>query len=267
MEERVGPRSSPENPWKVMAILAAILLAIGAGAYFFWPSNPPPPPPSAGAPPPPPPPAAPHYAVAASAEPLPRLAESDPAVLDALKKLLGPAAIAKLVMPESLIRNIVATADNLPRDHLAMRMSPVRAALGTFKTTGQDETLVIAATNEARYTPYVEALEATDPAAVVGAYVRLYPLFQQAYVELGFPNGYFNDRLVQVIDHLLDAPDLKTPVKLVSPRVLYLYADPDLEARSAGQKILMRMGAANEARVKAKLRAYRKELEAQTPPK
>lgn len=27
-------------------------------------------------------------------------------------------------------------------------------------------------------------------------YVRLYPLFQKAYVELGYPNGYFNDRLI-----------------------------------------------------------------------
>jgi Protein of unknown function (DUF3014) len=267
MEERVGPRSNPERPLKVVAILVAVLLAIGWGAYFLLRSTPPPPPPSASAPPPPPPPAATHYAVAASAEPLPKLAESDATVLDTLKKLLDPAAVAKLVVPESLIRNFVATVDNLTRDHLAMRVSPVHAASGILKTTGQDDTLAIAAANDARYAPYVDAFDATDPAAVVAAYVRMYPLFQQAYVELGFPNGYFNDRLVQVIDHLLEAPDLKAPVKLVSPRVLFLYADPDLEARSSGQKILMRMGAANEARVKAKLRAYRKELEAQTPPK
>ncbi|HEY2629705.1 MAG TPA: DUF3014 domain-containing protein, partial [Usitatibacter sp.] len=148
---------------------------------------------------------------------------------------------------------------------LAMRVSPVRAVTGTFKTTVQDD--AIAPANDARYAPYVDALDATDPATVVATYLRMYPLFQQAYVDLGFPDGYFNDRLIQVIDHLLDAPDLKAPVKLVSPRVLYLYADPDLESRSSGQKILMRMGAANEARVKAKLRAYRKELVAQAPPK
>jgi len=42
--------------------------------------------------------------------------------------------------------------------------------------------------------------------------------------------------------------------------VLYAYADPDLEARSAGQKIMMRMGADNEAKVKAKLRELRRAL-------
>jgi hypothetical protein len=39
--------------------------------------------------------------------------------------------------------------------------------------------------------------------------------------------------------------------------VLYTYADPELEARSAGQKILMRMGAENATAIKDKLRAIR----------
>lgn len=37
-------------------------------------------------------------------------------------------------------------------------------------------------------------------------YVQLYPLFQQANVELGYPKSHFNDRVVTVIDHLLAAP-------------------------------------------------------------
>ncbi|HEY6772776.1 MAG TPA: DUF3014 domain-containing protein, partial [Oxalicibacterium sp.] len=39
--------------------------------------------------------------------------------------------------------------------------------------------------------------------------------------------------------------------------VLYQYADPDLESRSAGQKIMMRIGVTNERIVKKKLRALR----------
>jgi hypothetical protein len=42
--------------------------------------------------------------------------------------------------------------------------------------------------------------------------------------------------------------------------VLYQYADPELESRSAGQKIMMRMGGENEAKVKAKLKEIRSEL-------
>jgi hypothetical protein len=50
------------------------------------------------------------------------------------------------------------------------------------------------------------------------------------------------------------------PVELFRPGVMYEYADPDLEVRSAGQKILIRMGSENAARLKAKLREIRRQL-------
>ena len=102
--------------------------------------------------------------------------------------------------------------------------------------------------------------EAVKTKQLVAVYVRFYPLFQQAFKDLGYPSGYFNDRLIEVIDDLLAAPDLQGPVKLVRPKVMYQFADPDLEARSAGQKILIRMGSENAARIKAKLKEIRREL-------
>ena len=48
-----------------------------------------------------------------------------------------------------------------------------------------------------------------------------------------------------------------------SPKVLYEFADADLQERSAGQKIMLRMGSGNAARVKDKLRAIRRELTGQ----
>ena len=66
-------------------------------------------------------------------------------------------------------------------------------------------------------------------------YRHFYPLFQQAYVDLGYPDGYFNDRLVEVIDHLLATPDVAGPIKLTQPSVFYQYADPSIEERSAGR--------------------------------
>jgi hypothetical protein len=89
-------------------------------------------------------------------------------------------------------------------------------------------------------------------------YKQYYPLFQQAYVDLGYPDGYFNDRLVEVIDHLLATPDIAGPVQLKRPSVNYEFADTELENRSAGQKALIRMGSDNAAVVKAKLRELRK---------
>ncbi|HKC44456.1 MAG TPA: DUF3014 domain-containing protein, partial [Burkholderiales bacterium] len=73
-------------------------------------------------------------------------------------------------------------------------------------------------------------------------------------------NHYFNDRLVEVIDHLLATPTVTGPIKLARPWVLYEYADPALESRSAGQKALIRMGPENAARLKAKLREIRQRV-------
>jgi hypothetical protein len=99
----------------------------------------------------------------------------------------------------------------------------------------------------------------------VALYVRFYPLFQQAYKELGYPDRHFNDRAVEVIDHLLAAPEVAGPVALGKPWVMWEYADPALEARSAGQKALIRMGPDNARRLKAKLREIRRQVTRSAP--
>jgi hypothetical protein len=93
--------------------------------------------------------------------------------------------------------------------------------------------------------------------AVSGVYRHYYPLFQQAYQDLGYPHGYFNDRLVAVIDHLLATPHPTGPLALVRPKVFWEFADPELEVRSAGQKLLLRLGSENAAVVTRKLRELR----------
>jgi hypothetical protein len=249
---------------RFVVIAALVALVVAAAVYLLWPSPPPPPAPGPAASAPAP--AAPHYPVPTQvSEPLPALKESDASILEALRRLLGPDELARIIVPEGVIRNIVATIDNLPRDQISQRVSPLHPVGGAFKTKGRDETLTLAPENATRYNVYVSTFEKIDTPAAVALYFRLYPLFQQAYVELGYPNGYFNDRLMEVIDHLLDAPEPKAPPRLATPHVLYEFADPDLESRSAGQKILMRIGAANEALVKSKLREIRKELVAQAP--
>jgi hypothetical protein len=82
---------------------------------------------------------------------------------------------------------------------------------------------------------------------------------------LGYPDGYFNDRLVEVIDHLLATPDVTAPIQLKRPSVNFEYVDPELENLSSGQKLLVRMGSANAAIVKGKLRELRQAIAKQEP--
>jgi hypothetical protein len=191
---------------------------------------------------------------------LPAVDASDATLGAALAVLLGPGAFRDFVLPDGLARRIVATLDNLPRAKLAARVLPLRPVAGRFATTSFGGGLVIGADNPARYTPVVRLFEATDTRRLVGLYVRFYPLLQQAYKDLGYPGKSLNNRVVEVIDHLLATPEPALPVQLVQPKVLYEYADPALEARSAGQKILMRMGPDHAASVKAKLREVRRAI-------
>jgi hypothetical protein len=184
---------------------------------------------------------------------------------ESIAGLIGRKAFDDLVVPDQLIPRIVATIDNLPRRSAPRRMMPLHPVKGPFITAGASATdQTIDPGNYRRYSMYLRAAEAIPARGLVWAYVQAYPLFQRAYEELGYGGRYFNDRLVEAIDDLLAAPEVRDPVRLVQPKVFYEFADPDLETRSAGQKILLRMGPENAARVKAKLREIREAL-AQPP--
>ena len=243
--------------------------AIGVGVYLWRSANvtEPPPPVAAVEPAPTTPPSEPRILhplpeAPAPAAPLPPLASSDSLIADTLTGLFGRDAYARFFYPEGLVRRFVATIDNLPRKTAAAQLMPVKPVPGKFDVSGNEKGIEVSVGNALRYRPYVLAMEAVEAKRLVAAYVRLYPLFQTAYQELGYPQGYFNDRLVQAIDDLLAAPDIAAP-RLVQPKVLYQFAEADLEERSAGQKIMLRMGSANAARVKDKLRAIRRELTGQ----
>lgn len=191
------------------------------------------------------------------AEPLPALDNSDAAVAAALTALVGDKPFASLFVPEMLVRHFVATVDNLPREQAPVKMWPVRPAGSWMETTGEGESLVVGPKNAARYAAYIKVVKALDGKRLAAAYRQLYPLFQEAYRDLGYPKGYFNDRLVVAIDDLLATPEPKEPLRLVQDKVRYEFADPDLANRSAGQKLLLRMGVDNARVVKAKLRDFR----------
>ncbi|HEY8265622.1 MAG TPA: DUF3014 domain-containing protein, partial [Steroidobacteraceae bacterium] len=176
--------------------------------------------------------------------------------------LIGTPSFEALLVPDDFVKKAVATADSLARQDVAARMNPAKPLAGAFATAGEGDSLVLGAANFARYSTWVELVDSLDADATAALYKRLYPQFQAAYENLGNPDSYFNDRVVEVIDHLLSAPEAPATITLVRPNVLYEFADPALEAESAGRKLLLRMGPGNAARVKAKLREIRDRIAA-----
>ena len=197
--------------------------------------------------------------------PLPPLNESDAPMTSALADLIGKESVEQFIVSKDLVRHIVVSVDNLSTEKVAERIRPVKPTPGKFAVGGSEDAPVLSPANYERYKLLVDSIRSTDTNTLVASYKRHYPLFQEAYESLGHPPEYFNDRLIEVIDHLLATPEVRDPIALARPGVQYEFADPKLEALSAGQKVLIRMGSDNARAVKAKLRELRGELVAQKP--
>ncbi|MDD3763340.1 MAG: DUF3014 domain-containing protein [Nevskiales bacterium] len=196
-----------------------------------------------------------------SAPPLPALGDSDPEVREGLEQVFGKPPIDAYLIPRRIIERLVVAIDSLDGDPLPLRLRPVRHVPGRPEVrVVEDDQIVLDPRNGERYAPYISAFKAVDAEQLAALYLRYYPLFQQAYADLGFPDRYFNDRLIGIIDHLLRAPEVEGPIRLVRPKVLYRYADPELEDLSSGQKILVRMGTENARIVKQQLRDIRRAI-------
>ncbi len=192
---------------------------------------------------------------------LPALGDSDPALQDTLAGLFGPRWLGRLFYRSDLVRRFVVTVDNLPRRRLPSQLLLIKAPAGRFLTTRGTNATLIDARNAKRYTIYARFARTVNAKKVVAAYAFFYPLFEREYRILGYPSGSFNDRLIEAIDDLLMTPDVRGTIEVVQPKVTYEFADPNLEALSAGEKILLRMGAENAATIKAKLREIRDALQ------
>jgi len=266
----------------VSSVIVVLLLGVAGGGYYLWRSKTARPAAVATAaaepvPATPAPPADPpiHHPI----ESMPTLppgdaapgGASDDGVKASLDDLLGSRAVLSFLQVDNFIGRIVATVDNLDREHATPRLWPTNPMAGRFSASRGDGSEVIAPDNPRRYKAFVDFVEAIDTPRAVALYVKLYPRFQQAYAALGYPRLYFNDRLVEVIDRLIAAPvphgpvavrllAVKGPVASAQPWTRYEFVDPALEALPAGQKMMVRVGPDNELRLKAKLLEFRRGL-------
>jgi len=260
--------------WAVAVVCSVAIAGVGG----LWWSNRLPAPAAEPVPSAPAPAPAPEVVAAppAIAYPLEAASGTPPAGFDLgseLAALVSSRAALSMFRLDDFPRRFVATVDNLGRPHATEHLWPVDGAQGHLLVRERDGLTLIDAANDARYERYVSLMEQVDPHRVVALYVRMYPALQSAYESLGYPHRYFNDRVVAVIDQLLATPDAREPLAVRAPHVLgaehpappwksYVFDDAGLEALSAGQKILLRMGPGNARRIKARLAEWRRILSA-----
>ncbi|MDZ7790734.1 MAG: DUF3014 domain-containing protein [Xanthomonadales bacterium] len=192
--------------------------------------------------------------------PLPELAGSDETALDALAGLFGSEFVEQRIKPEFVISRTVAIVNSLEGAAPALKTWPVDTLDPEPATEAQSDgdTLHWTQENTERYDTWMNALETLPPEEAAALYARYYPLFQQAWNELGETEPHFNDRLIDIVDHLLATPEIGLPIEVIPYEGRLQFADEALEEQSWGRKLLIRMGPAHADKVTDWLRAFRR---------
>ena len=162
-------------------------------------------------------------------------------------------------------RRLVITVDNLPREHVPSQLRIPRGVPELLRVQKDGETITLDPSNYERYDRIISYVEKMDARKIGRLYAKFYPLLQRTYEETGFPEERFHDRVLAALDDMMDAPRPTGPIRLVQPKVLYRFEDDHLESLSAGQKIMIRVGPDNAARLRKVLARVRAAIAAHDP--
>lgn len=192
---------------------------------------------------------------------LPVLNESDAFLAERIQGLETGTRLLSLIVSEDVIRKFVVFVDNVADGNLPQLEYPVRRPSQAMAVRELDENLYEMQTvSYQRYTPMVDGLAAVNPDRIIPIYRMMKPLFQEAYRELGYGSRNFDDTVVRAIDTVLNARTAEGPFQLIKPKVMYIYADSEIERLNPVEKQLLRLGPQNAEKLKLSLRQYRERL-------
>jgi len=187
---------------------------------------------------------------------LPALDQSDTEVKAALLAMKWAPGLASLFVTEDMIRRFVVYVDNIAQGTLPKNQPIFQPLSSKFAVVRQNGVIQLDEQNFKRYEPYLQLLESISVTELKQVFEKYYPLMQQAYAELGYPDAQFRDRLQQAIKVLLESPEASLPVLLDQPNVYYTYADSALQELPLAQRQMVRLGPDNEQRLKKVLQAH-----------
>ena len=190
---------------------------------------------------------------------------SEAAVNKELARNWPLAQLRKYFNLQEQARRLVITVDNLPREHVPSQLRITRGVPELLRVQKDGETITLDPSNYERYDRIISYVEKMDARKIGRLYAKFYPLLQRTYEETGFPEERFHDRVLAALDDMMDAPRPTGPIRLVQPKVLYRFEDDHLESLSAGQKIMIRVGPENAARLRKVLARVRAAIAARDP--
>lgn len=190
--------------------------------------------------------------------PLPSLDDASPALVD---EATAAGLAVDMVDSENVVRKLVVLAESMANGEIVREALVVRGPESRFVVQEIDHQLYIDERTYARFDDLALWFYNLDTDALVKLFNRFEPLFVEAHDEIKQPGSRLRDRILDAIAILLDTPEPTGLLALKDDKVMYTFADPELESLPPAQKQLLRLGPDNRALVKTKLREIRQRLQ------
>jgi hypothetical protein len=185
---------------------------------------------------------------------LPPLEQSDTIVRELVAKLSSHPKVAAWLTTDQLLRNFTVVVTTIGSGRSPSKQLTRLKPSGPFEVRKVGNGLEIDPRSYRRYDSYADAMAGLDAHGTARLYATLKPRIQDAYRELGNPDGNVDQALDRAIRELLATPVVEGSVALASKSVAYEYADPRLQSLSPVQRQFLRMGPRNVQIIQAKLR-------------
>lgn len=193
-------------------------------------------------------------------ETLPNLANSDPFIRDQALTLTEGMNVNNLLISKNIAQQFAVFVDNFAQGDLLRNTSVLKGPTERFTATDISGKTYLNPDSYHRYDIYANLISRLNTDKLVSMYKLLYPLFEEAFNDLGYTNISFNERLHQAIQEVLDAPIIEDPIELSSVSVNYQFVDPRLENLPPAQKLMIRMGPENTRKIKSVFRDLKDKL-------
>ncbi len=257
-EGDLPPVETPPDGATRLWIAIAVLAAIAGAALYVFVLRPEAPAPAAEAPaaiaepaPPPQPLGAEPYPVK-----VPPLDLSDAIVRELLQKLSSHPRVVAWLATDGLVRNFASTVLNIAEGRVpATGLSALRPAM-PIRIVSRDGAQFVDPRSFQRYDAVADAIRSVSPADAARLFATLKPRLEEAHRELGVPETSFEATLERAIVLLLQTPPSgeQVSVQPMSTGIGYAFSDARLEALTAAQRQLLRMGPRNVRIVQDSLR-------------
>ncbi len=187
--------------------------------------------------------------------PLPPLSASDSFLRDLVSALSRHPTLTRWLATPDLVRGATLAVLQIGDGRTpAVPLQALRPE-SRVQITGT-ETGAVDTGSYRRWEPAVSALTSIDPGAAAQIYVNVKPLLDEAYRELGYPGGNFDEAVTRAIRMLAETPGAPDAPVLLRRSAYFEYEDAALRSLRPVQKQFLLIGPDSRRQVLAWLRRF-----------